>query len=264
MNYKLIYEKIIAHARNRSILTGYKENHHILPRCMGGGDDENNIVALTPEEHYICHQLLVKIYPYQKSLWRAVRMMTYVSNSTKCRNSNKLYGWLKRKNKWVNRIIITCKFCNKQITVLACHRRQFCSVSCKYKSQEKRIIKNCEKCNKEFFLLPTMGYRKYCSPKCSSDSQIKQITKNCLMCGKQFVGAPHIVKRQTFCSLGCACNYRKGKKRFVPERVLLIAKPCRHCGKPMYGKPGILKQKKSCSRSCGAKHRWIKPQEILV
>ena len=27
---------------------------------MGGTDDEENLVELTPEEHYVAHQLLVK------------------------------------------------------------------------------------------------------------------------------------------------------------------------------------------------------------
>lgn len=256
MNYKLIYEKIISRAKNRSALTGYTENHHILPRCMGGDDEKNNMVILTPEEHYICHQLLVKIYPKQTGLWRAVKMMTHASNSTKQRKSNKLYGWLKRKNKWVNRVHVICKFCNKQMSVLACLRKQFCSVECKYRSQEKRIAKNCKNCNKEFFLIPTKNNRQFCSSKCFSNSSIKREAKECLMCKKQFINEPNIVKKQKFCNLSCASNFRKGKKRFVPERVPVIFKLCQHCHNPIYGKPGMLKKRITCSRSCGAKNRW--------
>ena len=36
----------------------YYESHHIQPRSMGGSDDENNLVLLTAQEHYRCHELL--------------------------------------------------------------------------------------------------------------------------------------------------------------------------------------------------------------
>lgn len=58
---------------------------------MNGSDTEENLVELTPEEHYVAHQLLVKIYPENKTLIHAAVMM--IPN----RPSNKLYGWLRRK-----------------------------------------------------------------------------------------------------------------------------------------------------------------------
>lgn len=90
MNYSKIYDSLIERARNRNI-DGYVERHHVVPRCMGGSDDASNLVKLTPEEHYLAHQLLIKIYPNNKSLIRAAMMMIPK------RPSNKLYGWLKRK-----------------------------------------------------------------------------------------------------------------------------------------------------------------------
>lgn len=41
----------------------YYENHHILPKSLGGVNNSYNMVLLTPREHFICHWLLVKIYP---------------------------------------------------------------------------------------------------------------------------------------------------------------------------------------------------------
>jgi hypothetical protein len=66
MNYKKIYDNLISKGRNR-VLNCYVERHHIIPKCMGGTDDEENLVELTPEEHYVAHQLLVKIYPKNKA-----------------------------------------------------------------------------------------------------------------------------------------------------------------------------------------------------
>lgn len=92
MDYQKHYNKLIDRARNR-ILEGYVERHHIIPKCMDGSDD---VVALTPEEHYLAHQLLIKIYPNESKLVFAAKMMT-VKSETQIRN-NKLYGWLRRKH----------------------------------------------------------------------------------------------------------------------------------------------------------------------
>lgn len=90
MNYEKIYDSLISKAQNR-ILETYTEIHHIVPKCIGGTDNIDNLVELTPEEHYLAHQLLVKIYPQNHSLVKAAVMM--IPN----RPSNKMYGWLKRR-----------------------------------------------------------------------------------------------------------------------------------------------------------------------
>ena len=43
MNYKNIYDKIINHRKLNEVI-GYRENHHIIPRCLGGTDDKENLV----------------------------------------------------------------------------------------------------------------------------------------------------------------------------------------------------------------------------
>ena len=57
--YKSWYNSIIQKANNRTIST-YKEKHHILPRCLGGKDNQENLVELTAREHFIVHMLLCK------------------------------------------------------------------------------------------------------------------------------------------------------------------------------------------------------------
>ena len=90
MDYNKIYESLVERGKNRK-LDCYTESHHIIPRCMCGSDDTSNLVDLTPEEHYLAHQLLVKIYPGNHSLVKAAQMM--IPN----RPSNKMYGWLRRR-----------------------------------------------------------------------------------------------------------------------------------------------------------------------
>jgi hypothetical protein len=57
--YKQWHDNIIAKGKNRK-LSGYKEKHHILPRSLGGNNSKDNLVDLTPKEHFIIHMLLCK------------------------------------------------------------------------------------------------------------------------------------------------------------------------------------------------------------
>lgn len=59
--YKKWYDLIIERANTRDAKSmEVYEKHHILPKSLGGNDKKENIVILTPKEHYICHLLLVK------------------------------------------------------------------------------------------------------------------------------------------------------------------------------------------------------------
>ena len=94
MDYQKIYNALINRANNR-ISEGYVEKHHIIPRCLGGSNDEINLVALYPEEHFLAHQLLVKLHPTNKKLLFAAQLMT--THSTNNRINNKMFGWMKRR-----------------------------------------------------------------------------------------------------------------------------------------------------------------------
>lgn len=78
MNYQRIYDSLIERSKDR-VLEEYKEKHHIVPRCLGGTNDKNNLVYLTAREHYICHWLLYKIYKSPK-LAHAWHRMCYGSS----------------------------------------------------------------------------------------------------------------------------------------------------------------------------------------
>lgn len=95
MNYEHIYSSLIEKARNRTTVPSvYFEIHHIVPRCLGGEDSPNNLVKLTPEEHFVAHQLLVKINPSNKKVLFAAIALAMNANGN--RPNNKLYGWLRR------------------------------------------------------------------------------------------------------------------------------------------------------------------------
>ena len=100
MNYQKIYNQIIERAQNRK-LDGYKERHHIIPKCMGGSNDKTNLVELTAREHFLCHILLCEIYPGEIKLITSLWLMA-IGKKRKKENKyiigSRIYESLKIKN----------------------------------------------------------------------------------------------------------------------------------------------------------------------
>lgn len=102
MNYEKIYNYIISRAisenRKKYKKTDVKytcyEKHHIIPKCLGGSNDVNNLVLLTPREHLLAHLCLVKIYPLNHSLIRAAMLMGTDRHGN--RINNKQYDWVRK------------------------------------------------------------------------------------------------------------------------------------------------------------------------
>ena len=57
--YFNIVEKAIARDWNKKTAPCYVEKHHIVPKALGGKDDQ--VVFLTAREHFVCHILLTKM-----------------------------------------------------------------------------------------------------------------------------------------------------------------------------------------------------------
>jgi hypothetical protein len=116
MNYEKIYNDLIAKGQNRILEEGvYVERHHIIPRCLGGSDDASNLVKLTPEEHFVAHQLLAKIHPKIPGLLYACIAMSG-DPSGKGRRSNKLYGWLRRRHSEILRTRVTSEETRRKLS----------------------------------------------------------------------------------------------------------------------------------------------------
>lgn len=95
MNYKAHYDRLIERAKTREKPDVYTEDHHIIPRCIGGTDDPENLVSLTAEEHLTAHLLLAKIHKDKPKLWMAARLMC--ANLQGNRPKNKSYSWWRNK-----------------------------------------------------------------------------------------------------------------------------------------------------------------------
>jgi len=95
MDYAAHYQILMERSPKVKPKTGYFERHHIIPKCLDGSNERTNLVYLTPEEHYVAHQLLVKMHPGNKALTFALIAMT-ASSRNNDRSMNKLYGWARR------------------------------------------------------------------------------------------------------------------------------------------------------------------------
>ena len=62
---------------NKKFLDYYTEKHHIVPRCLKGTNDKDNLVLLTAREHYLCHWLLWKCNKENRSLFYAYHKMAF-------------------------------------------------------------------------------------------------------------------------------------------------------------------------------------------
>lgn len=74
--------------------TFFSEKHHIIPKCLGGLDDEKNLVWLTPREHWLAHKLLLKIFPNEPKIQQALWMMSHTRGLIK---SSREYEFLRCK-----------------------------------------------------------------------------------------------------------------------------------------------------------------------
>lgn len=58
----------------------YKERHHIVPKSVGGTNDEENLIDLYAKEHFIAHRLLALENPDNSSFIRAWYLMSHLKN----------------------------------------------------------------------------------------------------------------------------------------------------------------------------------------
>lgn len=63
----------------------YHERHHIVPRCMGGTNDEDNLIDLFAREHFEAHRLLAEENLNNSSLVNAWWMMANIENGSQNR-----------------------------------------------------------------------------------------------------------------------------------------------------------------------------------
>jgi hypothetical protein len=83
MNYKTIYDSIIEYRKTQQPVNEYCETHHIIPKSIGGSNNQDNLVILTAREHFICHLLLVKIHENSQNYYKMVKAFFMMQTESK-------------------------------------------------------------------------------------------------------------------------------------------------------------------------------------
>ncbi len=77
----------------------YHEEHHIVPRCIGGTNDKDNLIDLFADEHFMAHKLLAFENPDNESLQRAFGTMAHVRRfGRRYRVSEEDYAYIRLQN----------------------------------------------------------------------------------------------------------------------------------------------------------------------
>ena len=97
MDYQRIYSAFIASRKTlEDAIDCYSEKHHIIPRSFGGSDDADNLVRLTPEDHFFAHLLLAKIHGGKMSSALACMLLVAPGHWGRRLHSRGRYGLAKR------------------------------------------------------------------------------------------------------------------------------------------------------------------------
>jgi len=132
--YTQCYYNIVEQAKARSTV-GYFEQHHIIPKSLGGSNDASNLVALTAREHFICHWLLTKMLPKspeQKKLYHAFSAFAMISSNQQRTITSRQYQILSKASK----IALKGNTHNKgKVRTLEAKEKQRQTMLAKYKEQ---------------------------------------------------------------------------------------------------------------------------------
>jgi hypothetical protein len=95
LNYLRIYSEFIADRLARTIDDKESERHHIIPRRLGGTNDQANIIRLAFSDHLFAHLLLAKIYRGQMATAANI-MLIRGAEGKRGRNARIHYSWVRR------------------------------------------------------------------------------------------------------------------------------------------------------------------------
>jgi len=213
MNYKRIYDNIVDNAKNR-ILEGYLEAHHIIPKSMGGTNDNENLVKLTAREHYIAHWLLYKIHKNDKMAFAFHMMSNRLGGSRQ--NSIKYEIARKAFSKHISKL-------NKGKTLSESHKRKISES--KLGSKNPMYGKTHSDDHKEYLRDINTGDKNGFYGKTHSDefkSKLSEYAKNRTGLESNAYGMRHTKETKETLS-----KLYKGKPRCKPHEIV----KCPHCDK---------------------------------
>lgn len=93
-HYHQRYLKFIESRRDRNY-HGVVESHHILPKSLGGDNSTENLIDLSPREHFLAHWMLWKAYSNKQMTLAFWSMRMNRSNHRSFKVNSKVYQILK-------------------------------------------------------------------------------------------------------------------------------------------------------------------------
>ena len=106
MKYQEIYNNLIEKARLTPSV-GYTDNHHIIPKSMGGTNDVSNLVLLSAKQHFVAHHLLYRIYRNREMTNAFFLMCNIKRGGKKFRITSKQYEILREEKRQCQKDIMT-------------------------------------------------------------------------------------------------------------------------------------------------------------
>ena len=100
MNYKEYIDNILNTRGRFACGNKYHEKHHIIPKCIGGTDDEENLIDLLAREHFEAHRLLALENLDNKKLVHAWWTMTNFKNQYQNRHITSAVEYEEAKKIW--------------------------------------------------------------------------------------------------------------------------------------------------------------------
>ena len=91
------YLKFINSCKLRTYI-GYTENHHIVPKSMGGSKELSNMIKLSAREHFIAHWMLWKAYQNKEMTFAFWSMKMNPKGKRSFKLTSKTYSILKEQH----------------------------------------------------------------------------------------------------------------------------------------------------------------------
>ena len=152
--YTKIYYQLVESAQKRNLLIN-TEKHHIIPKCCDGKNDLNNLVSLTPREHFLAHRLLPKMVNDEIQCKKLCLALLLMWNRVSPKLSSRLYEKLRLNH--ANNMKINNPMFNPEISKQFKRKRPEQSIVAikrnleYWKNKKRPIIKLfCNICKKEF------------------------------------------------------------------------------------------------------------------
>lgn len=99
MTYHDFIESILTTRGRNGCGEEYHEEHHIVPKCMGGLNNKDNLIDLFADEHFVAHKLLAFENPDNDALQRAFGTMAHVRrDGRKYQVSEEDYAYIQSQN----------------------------------------------------------------------------------------------------------------------------------------------------------------------